>query len=99
MIITVDETFLYQLIGSYGLHLKYKGANINVLNEVICRFSEEISQFTIEALKNEQQTVKLEPASIMGKTLFEETFKGQRADVAELDISEGKLRIMVLRSL
>jgi len=99
MIITVDETFLYQLIGSYGLHLKYKGANINVLNEVICRFSEEISQFTIEALKNEQQTVKLEPASIMSKSLFEETFKGQKADVAELDISEGKLRIMVLRSL
>ncbi len=96
MFISADEAFLYQLIGSYGLHLKYKGSNLRVMNEAICMFIEDISGMTIESLSTEQQNVKLESACIMSNKMFSETCKGHTADVADLDISEGKLRIVVL---
>ncbi len=96
MFISADEAFLYQLIGSYGLHLKYKGSNLRVMNEAICMFIEDISGMAIESLSTEQQNVKLESACIMSNKMFSETCKGHIADVADLDISEGKLRIVVL---
>lgn len=98
ILITADESFLFQLIGSYGMNIQYKGSNLKVMNEVMCLFSEDIIKRTVDNLKSDQHRVVVQPPCVIGSQIFEEQFYDRQACIAELDISEGKLRIVVLEN-
>lgn len=96
IMITVDESFLFQLIGSYGMSIKYKGSNLKVMNEVVCLFIEDIIHRTVNALKGDQHNIEIQSPIVASQKIFDEVFNERLGRVAELDISEGKLRIIVL---
>ncbi|MCH4889904.1 hypothetical protein EZV73_20155 [Acidaminobacter sp. JC074] len=96
VIITADENFIYQLIGSYGMSMKYKGSNINVMNEVLCKFIDDVVEKTIDSLRSDRQKVDKDCPVIMGKTMFEQIVFGKEVVMSEMHIPEGSLKIIVI---
>ena len=98
IVITADEQFIYQLIGSYGLSMKYKGSNLSVMNEALCMFIDEVVSKTIDSLKNDRQKVENNYPVIMSRQMFGQVLEDKEVIVSELLISEGCLKIMVIEN-
>ena len=94
--ITADEKFIYQLLNTYGLQVKYNGSNMKVMNEVMSMFIEDVVCKTVEELKGDRQNIYIEPSCIMSNHMFEELCDGHDGLIAHLEISEGKLSILVI---
>jgi len=98
IVITADEQFIYQLIGSYGLSMKYKGSNLSVMNEALCMFIDEVVSKTVDSLKNDRQKVENNYPVIMSRQMFGQVLEEKEVIVSELLISEGCLKIMVIEN-
>lgn len=94
--ITADEKFIYQLLNTYGLQVKYNGSNMKVMNEVMNMFIEDVVFKTVQELKGDRQNVLIEPSCIMSNHMFGELCEGHNVEVAHLEISEGNLSILVI---
>lgn len=94
--ITADEKFIYQLLNTYGLQVKYNGSNMKVMNEVMGMFIEEVVLKSVEELKGNRQNINIEPSCIMSAHMFEEQCEGHDGQHAHLEIAEGNMSILVI---
>jgi signal transduction histidine kinase len=94
--VSADEKFIYQLLNTYGLQVKYNGSNMKVMNEVMNMFVEDIVFKSVEELKGNRQNISITPSCIMSNHMFEEQCEGHDGQHAHLGIAEGNMSILVI---